>query len=333
MTRKSALIAGTAFALASLAAIATSATAQDQEHSYSADTVLIENFIGRVEIRTGSSSEVSVAVSNAGGIADDPQVQQAGSTVAIDGGQVLRNLNCSTRGGQMRIGRRWNSQHNIADYPLLTITAPASLALQLRDSAFQGTSGDIGSLDLEIDSCGDFEIGDIAHDVDISINGSGDVTTRGIGGDLELGINGSGDVVLGTVAGLVHVGINGSGDVRMADVAGDTTVGINGSGDVDFGSIAGLDVRISGSGDVAADSMNGALSIRVGGSGDVSVRGGRAEPVDISINGSGDVSFGGTAVNVTVRETGSGDVNIEDIEGSIDWRRNGRSILRVGDAH
>ncbi len=330
MTRKSALIAGTAFALASLAVIATSATAQDQDGSYSADTVSIENFIGRVEIRTGTSSQVSLAISNTGGIADDPQVTQTGSSLAIDGGQSIRNLNCNIRGGQMRIGRRWSSQHAIADYPLLTITAPASLALQLRDSAFQGTAGDLGSLDLEIDSCGDFETGNIAHDVEISINGSGDVTTRSIGGDVDLGINGSGDVGLGSVAGLAHVGINGSGDVRMADVTGNADVAINGSGDVEFGNVAGLEVRISGSGDVAADSINGALSVRVGGSGNITVRAGRAEPVDISINGSGDVNFGGTAVNVTVRESGSGDVTIGEVEGNIDWRRNGRSVLRVG---
>tara|TARA_R110000868_G_scaffold51823_16_gene163955 strand:+ start:10867 stop:11874 length:1008 start_codon:yes stop_codon:yes gene_type:complete len=335
MTRKSALIAGTAIALASLAAIATASTAtvQDQGRSYAADTVSIENFIGRVEIRTGTSSQVSVAITNAGGIADDPQLAQTGSSLAIDGGQSIRNLNCNTRGGQIRIGPRWGTQHDIADYPLLTITAPASLALRLSDSAFQGTSGDLGSLDLEMDSCGRFETGDIAHDVDISINGSGDITTRAIGGDVEIGINGSGDVVLGTIAGLAHVGINGSGDVRMADVTGNVEVAINGSGDVEFGDVAGLEVRISGSGDVSADTMNGPLSVRVGGSGDVSVHGGRAEPVDISINGSGDVSFGGTAVNVTVRESGSGDVHLERTEGSVDWRRDGRTIRRSGDAH
>ncbi len=336
MTRKFALITGTAFALASLAVIANAATAQDPAQntgqSYGADTVSIENFIGRVEIRTGTSSQVSVAITNPGGLADDPQLRQTGSSLAIDGGQSIRNLNCNNRNGQMRIGPRWRGQHDIDEYPLLTITAPASLALRLRDSAFQGTSGDLGSLDLEIDSCGDFETGDIAHDADISINGSGDVTTGGVGGNLDLGINGSGDVVLGAIGGAVDIGINGSGDVRMTDVAGDTDIGINGSGDVDLGRIASLDISINGSGDVSADSMNGAFSIRVGGSGDVNIRGGRAEPFDVSVNGSGDVSFGGTAVNVTVRESGSGDVSIDAIEGSVDWRRNGRPVLRVGNA-
>ncbi|WP_417484275.1 GIN domain-containing protein [Maricaulis salignorans] len=330
MTRKSALIAGTAFALASLAVIANAATAQDQGQSYSADTVSIENFIGRVEIRTGSSDQVSVEISNAGGLVDNPSVDYSGSRVAIDGGQSIRNLNCSTRRGEIRIGRRWSGQHAITDYPVLTITAPASLALEMRESAFQGNAGDLGSLDLTMNSCGRFEAGDIAHDAEISINGSGDVTTRAIGGDADIGINGSGDVVLGTVAGTADIGINGSGDVQMADVGGDAEVGINGSGDVEFGRVAGLDVRISGSGDVEAASMNGAFSARIGGSGDIAVHDGRAEPFDVSINGSGDVSFGGTAVNVTVRESGGGDVDIGEIEGSVDWRRNGRSVLQVG---
>lgn len=332
MTRKFALITGTAFALASLAVIANAATVQDPGQSYSADTVSIENFIGRVEIRTGASSQVSVAISNTGGVADDPLLRQTGSSLAIDGGQSIRNLHCNNRDGRMRIGHRWRTQHDIADYPMLTITAPASVALRLRDSAFQGTSGDLGSLDLEIDSCGDFETGDIVHNVDISINGSGDVTTGDVGGDLDIGINGSGDVILGAIAGSVDIGINGSGDVRMTDVTGDTDIGINGSGDVDFGRIAGLDISINGSGDVSADSMNGAFNVRVGGSGDVNVRGGRAEPFDVAINGSGGVSFGGTAVNVTVREFGSGDVSIDEIEGNVDWRRNGRPVLRVGNA-
>lgn len=331
MTRKSALIAGTAFALASLAAIATAATAQDQGHNYSADTVSIENFIGRVEIRTGDSAEVSVSITNPGDLVEDPQLRQTGTSLAIDGGQSIRNLNCNTRNGTIRIGRRWSGQHEISEYPLLTITAPASLALRLHDAVFQGTSGDLGSLDLAMNSCGRFETGAIAHDVDISINGSGDITTRNIGGDVEIGINGSGDVVLSDVAGTVDVGINGSGDVRVADVSGKAEVGINGSGDVEFGSIAGLEIRISGSGDVEARTMNGPFSARIGGSGDIAVHGGRAEPFEVSINGSGDVSFGGTAVNVTVRESGGGDVNIHEIEGTVDWRRNGRSVLRVGD--
>ncbi|WP_417471171.1 GIN domain-containing protein [Maricaulis sp.] len=330
MTRKSALIAGTAFAMASLALIANAATAQDQGQSYSADTVSIENFIGRVEIRTGDAAGVSVSITNPGGLVEDPQLRETGAGLAIDGGQSIRNLNCNVRNGVIRIGRRWSGQHEISEYPLLTITAPASLALQLRDAAFQGTAGDLGSLDLEMSSCGNFETGDIAHDVDVNINGSGDLTTRNIGGDVDIGINGSGDVVLGDVAGMMDVGINGSGDVRVADVTGHTDVGINGSGDVEFGNIAGLEIRISGSGEVEAHTMNGPFSARIGGSGDIAIQGGRAEPFEVSINGSGDVRFGGTAVNVTVRETGGGDVSIEEIEGSVDWRRNGRSVLRVG---
>ncbi|WP_417483196.1 GIN domain-containing protein [Maricaulis sp.] len=329
MTRKSALIAGTAFALASLAVVANAATAQDQQQSYSAATVSIENFIGRVEIRTGVSDAISVSITNPGDLVEDPQLRQTGDSLAIDGGQSIRNLNCNTRNGVIRIGRRWSSQNEITEYPLLTITAPASLALELSDSAFQGTAGDLGSLDMEMSSCGRFETGAIAHDVDININGSGDITTRDIGGNADIGINGSGDVVLGAVAGMADVGINGSGDVRMADVTGDAEVRINGSGDVEFGRVAGLDIRIGGSGDVEARTVNGPFSAYIGGSGDIVVHDGRAEPFEVSINGSGDVRFGGTAVNVTVRESGGGDVDIEDIEGSIDWRRNGRTVLHV----
>jgi len=81
---------------------------------------------------------------------------------------------------------------------------------------------------------------------------------------------------------------------------------------------------------VEAQSLNGAFDTRISGSGDVQVHEGRAEPFEASINGSGDIRFGGTAVNVTVRETGGGDIHIDEIEGNVNWRRNGRTVLRVG---
>tara|TARA_R110000868_G_scaffold57591_2_gene177774 strand:- start:954 stop:1955 length:1002 start_codon:yes stop_codon:yes gene_type:complete len=331
MQRKTMLITGTAILAASLSLIAHAATAQTGGQTYQASAISIENFIGRVEIRTGSSSQISVSISNPGDLVEDPTLQQTGSRLAIDGGQSMRNLNCNIRNEQMSIGRGRFTRHPIADYPVLTITAPESIALHLEESAFQGETGALGALDLSMDNCGRIETGAIAHDVNLSINGSGDVTTAGIGGDVNVDINGSGDVVLGNVSGIADIDINGSGDVRFGDVTGDSTVDINGSGDVAFGTIAGLAVRISGSGDIEAASMNGAFSARINGSGDIAVRDGRAEPFDVYVGGSGDVSFGGTAVNVTVRESGSGDVDIRSVEGSIDWRRNGRQVMRVGE--
>lgn len=227
----------------------------------------------------------------------------------------------------MRLGR-FMSSRSIDEYPVLVITAPEGLDFTLSDSAFVGEAGDLGSLDLSMNSCGRFEAGAIAGDARLRINGSGDVTTGDIGGEAEFSVNGSGDILTGDIAGGASIGINGSGDIRSGDVGADTRVDINGSGDVELGDIAGLDVDVSGSGDVEARSMHGAFSAAIAGSGDIAVHGGRAEPFEARIMGSGDISFSGTAVNVTVRESGGGDIEIDEIEGAIDWRRNGRTVLR-----
>ncbi|WP_291845300.1 DUF2807 domain-containing protein [Maricaulis sp.] len=335
MTKKF-LIATSAAALAGAALVSMSAGATQLSgapQSLSGDRIEIENFVGRIEIRTGSSDTISVAMTNTGGHVDDPEVTDAGSTVRIDGGLTLRNTNCRTRNNVMSIGLDRGARHSIDEYPSLVITAPASVALELRDSAFVGTAGDLGEVDLSMNSCGRFEAGDVRGDAHVRINGSGDITTGSIEGNAWIGINGSGDVVTGAIGRDVSVDINGSGDVETGDVSGDAEVDINGSGDVEFGRVAGLAIGISGSGDVEAASMNGAFSSRISGSGDIAVHGGRAQPFEASIGGSGDIAFRGTAVDVTVNERGGGDVSISEIEGRVNWTRNGRTVLRVGDIH
>lgn len=334
MNMKHVFLAGTALVFAGAAAMASTATsstaAAQSGQRYSGDTVRIENFIGRVEIRTGSSSEVTVAVSNPGDHVADPDVVANGNTVAIDGGESMRRLNCNSRNNRVRIGRSRMNMHPIEEYPLITITAPASLALELSDSAFVGEAGNLGSLDMSISSCGNFEAGDVAGDAQVRIAGSGDVVAGEVGGTLDVRISGSGDVTLDSAGGDTDVSISGSGDVAVGDIAGDVDIGINGSGDVELGDIGGLAVRVSGSGDVRADAMDGAFDARINGSGDIRVSSGRAEPFEATISGSGDIRFGGTAVDVVVNESGSGDVEINEVDGSVNWRRNGRTVLRVG---
>ena len=331
MNIKQTFLATSAVIIAGVVAISTGATAQTSSSGYNADTVAVDHFIGSIEVRTGSSSQVTVAISNPGDLVDDPTISNASGILTIDGGESMRNLRCSSRNNNIRIGRSRFNLHDIEDYPTLVITAPADIAFNLRRSAFVGEAGDLGSLDMSMSSCGRFDGGNVAGAASISINGSGDITVGSVGENADIDINGSGDVIFSAIGGSASIGINGSGDVSTGNISGDASVSINGSGDVDFGSVAGLEIRISGSGDVKADSMNGAFDARINGSGDIRVRGGRAEPFGVYIGGSGDVSFDGTAVNVSVREGGSGDVRIDNIEGTVTWRRHGRTILRVGD--
>ncbi|MFY0638996.1 GIN domain-containing protein [Maricaulis maris] len=334
--KKTILLATSAAAMVGMALVSMSAGAAQLSgaaQSYSGDRLEIENFVGRIEIRTGSSDSISVAMTNAGGHVADPSVSDSGSTVRIDGGLSLRRTNCNTRNDTMTIGLNGGRRHNIDEYPSLVITAPASLALELSDSAFIGSAGDMRTVDINMSSCGRFDLGDIDEDARIRISGSGDITAGTIGGDTAISINGSGDITTRAIARNADVSINGSGDVVTGDVGGDADVNINGSGDVEFGRVAGLSVGVSGSGDVEAASMDGAFHSRISGSGDIAVHGGRAQPFEASISGSGDIAFGGTAVDVVVRENGGGDVSISEIEGSVNWTRNGRTVLRVGDVH
>lgn len=327
---KTRFAAGTAIALACAGLVAASSSAQSGQDSYAGDRVRIENFIGRIEVRTGGS-DISVEIRNPGDAAEDPVATGTRGGVEIDGRQSVRNLNCRTNDGNIRIGR-WMSSRPIEDYPVLVITAPSTIDFELTDSAFVGEAGDLGSLDLSMNSCGRFEAGAIAGQAALRINGSGDVTVRDIGGDADFSVNGSGDIRTGNVAGGASIGINGSGDIRGGNVSGDTQIDINGSGDVELADIASLDIDVSGSGDIEVRSMRGAFNAGIAGSGDIAVRDGRAEPFEARINGSGDIRFGGTAVNVTVRESGGGNIEIGEIEGEVDWRRNGRTVLRSGGA-
>ena len=339
MPTKTTLIATSALVIAGVAGLANASTnasavvLQGGERFAGADAVRIENFAGRVQIQTGGSGEVTVAVSNPGGHVDTPAVATAADgTVVVDGGLNMRRMRCNSRNNRYQVWEQGESRESLDEYPMLTITAPADLALKIERSLFVGTAEDMGSMDIGMSKCGRFEAGNVAGDADIGISGSGDVRLQNVGGTADIGISGSGDVFMGTVGGMMDIGISGSGDVEAGSVDGDVEIGISGSGDVELGDVQSLSIRISGSGDIAADNMNGAFNAGISGSGDIRVRGGQAQPFEARINGSGDIDFGGTATNVTVNENGSGDVEINEIEGSINWRRHGRTVLRTGNS-
>lgn len=338
MPTKTTLIATSALVIAGVAGLANAATTtaattlQDGSRFAGADAVRITDFAGRIEIRTGGS-DVTVAITNPGGHVDTPAVATAADgTVVIDGGLNMRRMRCNSRNNRYQVWEQGESRESLDEYPILTITAPVDLALEIERSLFVGSAEDLGSMDIGMSKCGRFEAGNVAGDADIGISGSGDVRLQNVGGTADIGISGSGDVFMGTVGGMMDIGISGSGDVEAGSVDGDVEIGISGSGDVELGDVQSLSIRISGSGDIVADNMNGAFNAGISGSGDIRVRGGQAQPFEARINGSGDIDFGGTATNVTVNENGSGDVEINEIEGSIDWRRHGRTVLRTGNS-
>lgn len=361
MTRT--LLLASACLAASLAAPIAFGQSGQSGQSYAADALSIEAFIGRVEIRTGSGTGISVRVEPGSGDHAGPAIREAAGRLVIDGGQSLRNLRCDSRRGELRIGRRPGAAEPISAYPTLIIEAPSTTSFHIEDSAFVGEAGDLGAARVAMDHCGDFSIRGIAGDAVLSINGSGDLTVGEIGGDAMLSINGSGDIGAAAVGNL-DVSINGSGDIEIdrhsgafgISINGSGTVlvasgmatsfnaGINGSGDITYrGEAAGVEITSNGSGDItlaaAGDvraGLRGSGDIEIGtqtghfevssrGSGDVRVANGRAMPFIVASSGSGDVRHGGEAVNTDVEIRGSGDVSAGAYSGSYRWvSRNGR---------
>ena len=275
---KRSIILATALCTASLSAPA--ALAQSDQ-SFAGDAISIQDFVGRIEVRESQSSQISVSVRRGDGEYTAPLVTESGGRVLIDGETSMRGLQCSRRGGVVRVGTRFGSRRPITDYPTLVIEAPASLALSIDDSLFVGETGNLGSASIEVDRCGDFAMGDIAENASFEVNGSGDLTVGSIGGDARFGINGSGDIDARSVGDL-RVSINGSGDIEIATQTGAFTADINGSGDIN-------------------------------------IHNGRAQPFNVGINGSGDINHGGEVVDADVDINGSGDVSAGEFSGSLRW--------------
>lgn len=279
---KQALILATA--LGTLTALTPAAMAQ----TYNADAISIHDFVGTVQVRATSASQISVQIQSGSSDHSDPSMSVQGGRLMVDGGQSIRGLRCNSRNGSIRVGRRFGDRDAIADYPTLIIEAPASLALAIEDSIFVGRAGELGSANLSIDRCGDFEVAGISGDANIEINGSGDIAIGRISGGTRFDINGSGDIDVESVRD-IHMDINGSGDIEIGTQTGEFTAQINGSGDID-------------------------------------VDGGRAQPFNVEINGSGDVHHGGEVVDAVVDINGSGDVTADEFSGSMHWRGPGSYV-------
>lgn len=280
----------TLLAGAALGALALASPAAAQ--TYDADEIALHDLIGTVEIRTSDRSDVSVSISNAAEIVETPQVRLDGDRLVVRGEGRIRNLGC--RGGndrQVRVGRM-GDWHDLEDYPLITIEAPADIAVRLEGGVVFGSAEDLGSARIDVDSCGDFELANIAGEAELHINGSG---------DLDVGDIGYGELV-----------INGSGDMTAGASAGDLTLEINGSGDI------------------TAASVNGELSVAIRGSGDITVQEGSADPFRASIYGSGDIRFEGVAIDPRITIFGSGDVWLGSMQGSLSSSGMGSGDIHVG---
>jgi len=287
-----------------------------------AQDITIENFIGTVEIREGSSLSIK---GEARGTAD-----LSSRSLIVDGGEDIDGLSCNGWNGKVTIGRGWpmRNKRKITDYPTLRITAPDTTALVIRDSLIFGQSSDLGDVDIWLSSCGDFDMGDVTGTFSVKSSGSADVTARHVG-RAELSTSGSGDFELLSAESLSFRS-SGAGDLAMKDVKGPAAIQTTGSGDIVLVSVGdGLEFRTTGSGDFLAARVDGPVELTSTGSGDVEIDNGAMSTFSARTTGSGDIQIGGSVGPADLYANGSGDITIDKQSGSLSHRVGGSGDIKV----
>ncbi len=272
-----------AMILGGTAAVALAPLAMAQAPS-TGPKLVIEDAIGRFVIERARGNQVGVTIGQPGSGARDLPVVRAfvrdGVTyIASEEAVRRRSTNCRTSGASPAVRIDRGSWINLADLPLIRITAPENVVLVFSDSIGPLRAGALGEANVSLDACFDVEIGNVAGKLNGEIAGSGNFTA-GNAGALDFGIAGSGTAVFGNIAGRTEVEIAGSGDVRIGAV-------------------------------------NDATAVEIAGSGNVNILGGRASAFSVSIAGSGEVRFAGAAQAVSVEIAGAGDVDIASATGPI----------------
>ena len=328
-----------------LAGCAADETRTVTEESFTAQRIVISQFIGTLVIETMDGPGVIALRVTANA------AQRELLPIRVSGG----TLNIAWEGEPDRRRQwhefwrgRWMADLNDLDrYPTISLRVPRSLAIEVRDIIGRWTIGDRGgdltivaergsgtvgtteTANITVTGDTDIEFGAVAQLLNVSIPGSGRVRVVSAGRAV-LSIPGSGAINVGPIANDLTVAIAGSGSV-LAGNAGSADIAVHGSGDVEIGLVGGsLNINILGSGDVRAGSVNGPFRANIAGSGDIDIGVGRAAPFDVSIPGSGDVRFGGTAVDPVARIFGSGNVYIAAVEGQITSQILGTGRVQVG---
>ena len=294
-----------------------------------AQSLLIKDFIGIVNITTGDSFNVS----------DDKdgihEIRDTG--LIIDGNQTVDHSRCKSSGSTIRISigkknlfTQFGGYKNLEDYPNLDITVPEGTHLEITDSVIFGTGEDFGSIDVHIKSCGSLEIGDVNGPAELKISGSGDFAAGNMK-STNLRISGSGDAAIGDMTNAI-IKVSGSGDLEGGNIIGNAKIKTTGSGDIELGALTGdIVYEGRGSSDLFLDQVNGRASINLTGSGDVEIDKGTIPELLLTSRGSSEFDFGGTAGDVTVVTSGSSEVDIDDATGEREVKTSGSAEVKIGD--
>ncbi len=322
------------------ALLAAPALADETANFAGVGKLVIEDFIGTVEIQTRRGANTRVVMTDGENAAYPVRMNASGGVLTINSDENPEDARWWKDVNWRRFDGRAFEIY-LEDYPTLVISVPQGTDVSFSSAVTLLSAGDIGgdvevsrghvegvignvsAADINIHGSADLKIGNVANALDIAIHGSGDVIA-GSARTLSVRIHGSGDVRSGDIDGAANVRIAGSGDVSVGEVGGQGVVEIHGSGDVRTGAVkSGADISIHGSGDVALASVAGETSVSIHGSGDAAINGGRAEDLEVRVRGSGDFRHHGVATNPDVSAYGSGYVYIRRSEGAIRARGDG----------
>jgi len=307
-----------------LAILGTSAFAKD------APVLKIENFIGTVEIITGDFDTIKVTD------ADGASFSRDGNSLELNDDISIGSYHCRYKKDKPMVGKgKWGwktsgkNYRYISEFPLVKITAPANVHLEIDKSIIFGNVGNVGSAHLHIGSCGDMKFGDVNGNLDVSISGSGDIIL-GNAGVSDISVSGAGDLTAKNLTS-ADVQVSGSGDLSLGNIAGFADIGSSGAGDVEVGRIGGgLSIHSSGASDLEIESVTGGdLTIGVSGSSDITIDDGSVETLFIKASGASDVTYNGSSVNAEARASGASDIYINNPSGSLRTSDSGAADVNV----
>jgi hypothetical protein len=274
--------------------------------SFSANSVKLEDIVGKltVDVRNGGPISVDVA-----GVKE----RVKGISIDQEDGQVVIDGSNANESGSVWNWRDWfnfsTTYESNPDNLTVRVTVPKGARVDVDDLVGDATIGDTeGELHFEA-AATKARIGRVgpAH---VSLGGAGRLDIAGVNGPLHLEVGGSGKVAVGPTQS-VHADIAGAGDAQFGAIAG------------------GLSLSIAGSGDVSAASVKGPTHVDIAGSGSVKIADGTADPLHVDIMGAGSFVFGGVAVNPHIDAIGAGSVKLKSYRGHLDTE--GMADVKIGE--
>lgn len=232
---------------------------------FSTQTLDISNVNADVEVSVIDGDQMTVTVEGPKSEVNDIDVNQSGSTLAIQGKggkSGIRGSNVvisgsssiSIGGGNISIGR---GGINIStgggeNETKLTVGVPKGSAVRVGGVQGKTVIGDTeGPLHASVLGGEDIKAGKVG-DATLSVQGSGDINVSAVNGNLSMNVQGSGDIrVKNGSVNQLSANVMGSGDARFDGEAVDANLSVMGSGDIDVEFVKNKPVtNVMGHGDI-----------------------------------------------------------------------------------